>query len=100
MAATAIEVFLAAFWSVLIIYIGRRHTMGLVKTLRLALVYAKIPFLYMAVGLLKLMNLVAPEFTINLIKSRRSIENPLLKNIKTADDMKFMFSDEVIKVMF
>ena len=71
------------------------------KYLRLCMVYASVPFMYCALGMLKLAYLISPETTLKMVK-RVSKNKPgmeeIMKNAESAEDIKFFFSDELIKV--
>ena len=76
--------------------------MSVGKAIQVASVYAKACLMSFWVVILKTMNLVAPEFTFNMVT--RQIMEPnsgmrqLSGKLKTADDIKFLLSGEVVKV--
>ena len=71
------------------------------KYLRVCMVYASIPLMYCALGMLKLAYLISPEATLKMVKrlgkNKPGLEE-IMKNAESAEDVKFLFSDEFIKV--
>ena len=71
------------------------------KYLMVCMVYASIPLMYCALGMLKLAYLIYPEATLKMVKrlgkNKPGLEE-IMKNAESAEDVKFLFSDEFIKV--
>ena len=63
--------------------------------------YASIHLMYLVIGMLNLTYFIAPQAVLREVKSmskRLPGMKKILENAKTADDLKFMFSDEYVKV--
>ena len=63
--------------------------------------YASIHLMYLVIGMLNLTYFLAPQAVLREVKSmskRLPGMKKILENAKTADDLKFMFSDEYVKV--